>query len=290
MRLGVSGLLLIFATFAASSQPVGHLAERPVITTPAGVDGSRMAELLRQRSYGVVANVAHEGGDTAFIFPLIGNAAGGNGTFFRSEAMFLNNADHGQVIRLFFFPAGAQSCSGIPIRDIAIPAYNWYAFHDVIADVFNLSGLGSLGVIAIDAFGNFDYTAHMDATIRIYTPAPGGGSASQTFDSIALSDYGGNEVAFGLRHDAGFRTNYGIFNYLGYTRTFDMFFYGVDNARAQSSVTVAPCSVAFNGVPNLNYSIMLINFVPRDTNGGWYGFASSVDNISGDSWSVSARP
>jgi hypothetical protein len=43
-------------------------------------------------------------------------------------------------------------------------------------------------------------------------------------------------------------------------------------------------------VPNLNYSIMLINFVPRDNNGGWYAFASSVDNVSGDSWSVSARP
>jgi hypothetical protein len=250
-----------------------------------------MVELLRQKSSRhLVPNVAHEGGDAAFVFPLIGNTPGANATFFRSEAMFLNNADHGQVIRLFFFPLGAQTCSGIPIRDIAIPAFNWYAYHDIIADVFGVNGIGSLGVIAIDAFGNFDITAHIDATVRIYTPAFGGGSASQSFDSVALSDYGGNEVAFGLRHDAGFRTNYGIFNYLGYARTFDIFFYGVDNVRAQASATVGPCSIAFSPVPNLNYSIMLINFVPRDSNGGWYGFASSVDNVSGDSWSVSARP
>lgn len=292
MRHALAGMLVALVPLAAVSQPVDYKFAKPVVTKPSGIDGSRMAELLRHQrpASRIVPEVAHESGDNAFIFPLIGNTPGANGTFFRSEATLLNNGSNSQRMRLFFFPAGAQTCNGIPIRDIEIPAYNWYEYGDIIADVFGMNGLGSLGVIPIDAFGNFDSTAHIDATIRIFTSSSGGGSVSQTFDSIALSNYGGNEVVFGLRSDSGFRTNYGIFNYLGYSRTFDAYFYGLNNVRAQASVTVGPCSVAFSAVPNLNYGALLINVIPRDSDGGWYGFASSVDNTSGDSWSVSARP
>ena len=292
MRLAVTGLALALGAVAAGAQPVHYTYEKPAVSTPEGVDGSQMAELLRGRhaSGRIAPTVAHDSADTAFIFPLIGNTPGANGTYFYSDGTLVNNKDQQQVLRLFFFPAGAQTCNGVPVRDVTIPPYHWYEYGDIIANLFGLNGLGSLGVIAIDSFGNYDPTAHVDATVRIYTATPGGGSASQTFESIALSDYGGSELIFGLRSDSSFRTNYGIFNYLGYTRTFDTYFDGFNNVTAQSSLTVPPCSVVFTSVPSRNFIGLLINVVPRDDGGGWYGFASSVDNISGDSWSVSARP
>ncbi|HEV2719611.1 MAG TPA: hypothetical protein VG323_06300 [Thermoanaerobaculia bacterium] len=262
----------------------------PEISAVPGADGTTFSETIHAaKAHRIVPNVSFDESSNAMVFPLVGNAPGANGTFFRSEATIVNNLNRRQILRVWFFPLGGGTCNGVPVKDLALDAFNFYVYSDFVAQVFGLNGLGSLGMIAVDSFGNADPNARVDSAVRIYTPAFGGGGASQSFQGVGLSDFGGNQTAFGIRHDANFRTNYGIFNYLGFTRTFDVNMTGI-GASASSVVTVGPCSVAFTGVPNLNYGALVLDIMPRDTQGGWYGFASSVDNVSGDSWSVSARP
>jgi len=290
-RLAGFSIFLLVLSLPALAQPRPRRFAAPEVSSVPGVDGTSFAETLRAPKSGRIApNVAHDESDNSLIFPLAGNAPGANGTFFRSEATLVNNLNRQQKVRVWFFPLGGNSCSGVPIKDLTLNPFAWYVWSDFVAQVFNLNGLGSIGLIAIDSIGNVDPTARVDMALRIYTPAFGGGSASQTFQGVGLSDFGGNQTAFGLRHDSAFRTNYGIFNYLGNTRTFDISFVGLGNTSASSVLTVGPCSVGFTGIPNLNYGSVLMDIQPRDTQGGWYGFASSVDNVSGDSWSVSARP
>ncbi len=262
----------------------------PEISAVPGADGATFSETLQAgKAHRIAPNVAFDESAVAMVFPLVGNAPGANGTFFRSEATIVNNVNRQQRLRVWFFPLGGGTCSGVPVKDLVLDAFNFYVYSDFVAQVFGLNGLGSLGIIAIDSFGNTDPNARVDASVRIYTPAFGGGSASQSFQGVGLSTFAGNQTAFGVRHDAAFRTNYGIFNYLTFTRTFDVSMTGI-SASASSVVTVGPCSVAFTGVPNLNYGALVLDIQPRDSQGGWYGFASTVDNVSGDSWSVSARP
>lgn len=290
-RLFAVSLLVLSLSLPALAQPLPRKFVAPDVSSVAEVDGAAFAETLQASKSGRIApNVAHDESDNSLIFPLAGNAAGANGTFFRSEATLVNNLNRTQRVRVWFFPLGGNSCSGVPVKDLTLDPFAWYVWSDFVAQVFNVNGLGSIGLIAIDSFGNADSNARVDMALRIYTPAFGGGSASQTFQGVGLSTFGGNQTAFGLRHDAGFRTNYGIFNYLGSPRTFDVSFVGLGNASSSAVLTVGPCSVGFTGIPNLNYGSVLMDIRPRDSLGGWYGFASSVDNVSGDSWSVSARP
>ena len=275
------------------AQPLPRKYAAPQVTEVSGVDGSAFAAMMRSAkptSGGLAPKVAFDESSNAMVFPLVGNAPGANGAFFRSEATIVNNLNRRQVLRVFFFPLGGNTCSGVPIRDLTLEAFNFYVYSDFVAQVFGLNGLGSLGMVAIDNFGNADTSARVDADVRIYTATLSGvGSASQSFQGVGLTTFGGNQTAFGIRHDTLFHTNYGIFNYLGFTRTFDVDITGI-NAATSTTVTVGACSVGFAGLPAINFGSLVLDIRPRDTQGGWYGFASSVDNLSGDSWSVSARP
>lgn len=285
--------IAVFSLIPCIASAQQRRSEAPKVEVITNVDGAQFGKMLEEsrRARRLVNNASHDSSDDAFVFPLAGNAPGQFGTFFRTEATFVNQLNRTQFVEVFFFPIGGGTCSGVPVRRLTFAPFNFYVYSDFVSDVFGVNGLGSLGVVAVDGNGNTDTTAAIDGTLRIYTANPTGGFSSQNFDSAALTDFGGNQSAFGLRHDGvNFRTNYGIFNYLGFTRTFTINFNGTTGASASDSMTVAPCSVGFKGVPNLNYGSVLLDIQPNDSNGGWYGFASANDNISGDSWSISARP
>jgi len=274
------------------AQPVHRQSLKPEVDAVTYADGSAFGRMVEEsrRLRRIAPTASHDSSDNIFVFPLAGNTPGAFGTFFRSEATIVNQLNRSQRIEVFFFPAGAGTCSGVPVTTMTLAPFNFYVWRDFVSDVFGINGLGSLGIVAIDSQGNTDSTAAIDGTLRIYTNAAGGGSVSQNFDSAGLTDWGGNQSAFGLRQDSGFRTNFGIFNYLGNTRTFDVTFSGTSGLQTSAIVTVAPCSVSFQNVPTGSYNSVLIDVQPRDANGGWYGFASSNDNVTGDSWSISARP
>jgi hypothetical protein len=291
-RFPAIAFALVISVAAIASAQQHHAAE-PIVHAVRHVDGSTFAKLVAQSRHArrVAPNASHDSGDDAFVFPLAGNSPGAFGTFYRTEATLVNNLGRDQDVAVYFFPLGGGTCSGVPVVDVTIPARSFRVWSDFVANVFNINGLGSLGVVAIDGSGNTDTSASIDGTLRIYTAAPGGGFASQSFDAAGLSTFSGSQIIFGLRHDGtAYRTNYGIFNYLDATRDFNVTFNGTTGASETDVVTVAPCSIAFKGAPGTDFGSLLIGIQPDDANGGWYAFASSNDNVSGDSWSVSARP
>jgi hypothetical protein len=244
----------------------------------------------------IAPDIASENSGAAFVIAVVGNAPGGFGTHFRSEVVISNNLQRAQRLEIFYFPANAGSCAQFQRRTMTMDSYSWYVWPDFVGSVFSAQGLGSVIVFAADAAGNVDHSAEIDGFSRIWTPTAGlaGGTASQSFPPVEVSGGSGMHTAFGLRADAGFRTNVAIFNYLpsfGTTpRVFDIYLGGVTGEERTMTVTVPPCSMVLQAIPAANYGALLVEFRPRDSQAGWFAFASSVDNVSGDNWSSSARP
>ena len=250
-----------------------------------------------------VSNVADEAGDNAYIIAVVGSAPGANGTFFRSETTFVNNkVSQSQRVLVFYFPRGnTAGCGGGIVRRLTLAPFSWYVYNDVLTDLIGVSNaLGSIVVIGVDSGDNFDSTANIDGASRIWTPCPvtscpGGGTVSQSFAPVAFSVNTGTQSAYGLRSDASFRTNYGIFNYapdIAAVRGFTVRVYGLDGTLAQTTVGVGACSLFFGSTPTAAFpnGNIILDITPSDGQGEWYGFGSSNDNITGDNWSSPTRP
>jgi hypothetical protein len=52
---------------------------------------------------------------------------------------------------------------------------------------------------------------------------------------------------------------------------------------------VAPCSLILQAIPAGIFGNLILQITPRDGGSAWYGFGSSVDNVSGDNWSSITR-
>ena len=240
------------------------------------------------------AAVATESPDSSFIFAVVGNSPGAGGTYFRSEVTLVNNLSRSQNVAVLYFPAGAGSCNGASVQSMRLSGQTFYVWSNFVADIFNTTGLGSVVVLAVDSNGNFDSTGNLDGFSRIWTPIAGyQGTASQSFPSVSLSAYPQTQFIYGLRHDSSFRTNLFIFNYLptGSTasRLFTASVVGLSDS-ASFTMSVPPCSLAVSALPGRTFGALSMSIVPPDSAGGWFAFGSTVDNSSGDNWSVAARP
>src|ERR1700686_2687266 len=116
-------------------------------------------------------DVAGETSSSIFIFPVVGSLAGGNGTYYRSEATLVNNRFISQTVEMFYFAQGISNCTR-PSRLVTLPANSWTAYDDILQDVFGQTGIGSLIVQAVDRNGNYDPNGDIDGTSRIWTPSP----------------------------------------------------------------------------------------------------------------------
>jgi len=275
--------------------------EKPVDLGTASVSAGCLADVAaRHHHHGrLTSNVADEAGDNAFIIAIVGSAQGSGGTFFRSETTFVNNLTRTQRLFVIYFPRNnPNGCGGGIVRRVTLSPFSWFVYNDVVADLIGVSGqLGSLVVIAIDSNDNFDSSASIDGASRIWTPIPGGnfGTASQSFPPVAFSVNTGTQSAYGLRSDAGFHTNFGIFNYapdLTAVRHFTVRAYGLDGTLVQTPADVPACSLFFGSAPTANFphGNIILDITPADGQGEWYGFGSANDNISGDNWSSPTRP
>lgn len=234
-------------------------------------------------------------GDTEpiFIFPLVGSTPGGGGTFFHTESVIANELSRPQDVLLFWFPAGGGSanCSRPSVR-FHMNGNTWYYWVDMASQLLNASGLGAVVVVAADSAGNLDTTALLDGFSKIWTYIPGSsGTVAQSFVAESLNTDQGLQFAYGLRQDAGFRTNVGIFNYDVVPRNFTVKVYGSNGAGTGSgTATVDACNVTLFPAPAGSWNRMLVSITADDGRGLWYGFASTVDNVSGASWSSVAHP
>lgn len=270
-------------------------AEEGARLTPLGVVNTPAGELLRQletsslpianQSLQPSPNVVLEGAEPAFIFPVVGSAGA-----FRTEGVLVNRRNQSQTIAAYYWPlgAGAANCN-LSGRTYVMSAGTKYLYTDFVNDLFQQTGtFGSVIIIGVTSSGAADTNARIDGNARIWSLASGGGTASQNFPSMSVQVPPGQQSAFGLRSDEFYRTNWGIFNYDSNTRTFDIAFDGFRGS-SQISGDIPPCSLIQQAVPGGPYGGLEIIFAPRDGGGLFFGYGSSVDNMSSDAWSVPAR-
>ncbi|HKO00537.1 MAG TPA: hypothetical protein VJ032_02520 [Thermoanaerobaculia bacterium] len=236
-------------------------------------------------------NVVLEGSEFAFVFPIAGSGAGSGGTFFRSEAVIVNRRSVAQDVSFFFFPigGGASNCNRPSVRK-RLNANTWYLYTDFVQDVFGTSGFGAVIALGVTASGATDQNALLDGNARIWTPQPGsnGGTTSQNFPSVSLSMPAGAQSTFGLRLDEFYRSNWGVFNYDTVARTFDIDIDGFRGSR-QFSVLIDACSLVQQSIPGGPYGSFLMTIGARDGRALYFTYGSSVDNVTGDAWSVTGR-
>lgn len=292
-NLVVVAVMCLAATWTARAESLGTAG--PLTIEP--LNKSFVETMVERGASGrrIEPNVVAEFSDSIFIFPVVGNAPGSRGSYFRSETTIANNRNIPQDIAMFYYPSGGgpTNCSrdGILIRQF--PANSWRAWNDFVGEVFGVTGLGTVIVAGVDANGQADTNALLDGTSRIYTPVPGTtGQASQSFPGVAINvQPGATAQAWGLRHDpTDFRTNIGVVNYdflRNLRRTFDLTVVGSTGLIRQYSVDVDACNLAFfNLPPSDNFGLLNIAGFARDGGALWYGFGASNDNATGDSWSV----
>lgn len=286
---------LLIALFSVEASSQSFTGRRYAPPTPLPEIGSTFSEIVQtateRRQHRVAPLVASGDTEPVFIFPVVGSLAGGGGLYFKTESTIVNAVNRSQDILLFWFPVGGGSANCTrSAKRFRMDANTWYLWADFVGQVFGTAGLGAAAVVAVDSAGNPDVNARIDGFSRIWTPIPGfGGTASQSFSAESFNITTGGQFAVGLRHDEAFRTNVGIFNYDTIGRTFDVYVTGL-RGQTSYSMSVDACSLVMNSVPPGIYGGLELDVTARDGRALWYGFGSSVDNVSGDNWSSVLHP
>lgn len=231
------------------------------------------------------------GSSTQILIPVAGNTPGANGTHFRSDIQILNYRAAPQALQLFWIPQNGAPGG----RTLTIGARRGIWSSDFVAEIVGQTGLGTLIVTPIIAGSDtIDADAQIYVTSRIWTPQPGtNGTTSQTLNTVPLADLARKRlVMIGLRRDNQYRLNAGVIN--------------LDNERAQTfAITVAgndpvvtdrivltlqPLSmqqIPLIGPPLSNLQLLVENITADETaSPRWFAYGSSIDNVTGDSWSM----
>lgn len=236
--------------------------------------------------------VATRGGAAELLIPAAGSVAGSNGTFFHSEINLLNYTARSQRVRLRWLPQGQTSSA---VTELTIAPFSGLSSDDFVANILRQSGLGAILVTAVTADGlNVDGTARLYATDRIWTPQPGSaGTVSQTFSVVQTVEINSGRALslIGLRREEQFRLNVGIVNLASTPQSFQLTIAGSTPTLIPETamLTVPAMSMQqFNlpGVAQKNLQVVINNVTEQATlSTRWIAYGSSVDNITGDSWS-----
>jgi hypothetical protein len=169
---------------------------------------------------------------------------------------------------------------------------------DFVRDYLNQQGLGGIEIVGVTAQGFPDPEARLHATARIWTPRPDGsaGTMSQTFPALAMPGSTARAKSiFGLRRTTQFRLNVGISNPSEEVHRFRVTARINDvggNTSVQYEVLVQPRSIDQRTVETglQGLAQVLIENLTAGTATDWQGWASTIDNASGDAWSQIAFP
>lgn len=261
------------------------------IAEPAGAPRTIEDAVHRIRRAPRPAVIEVDGREDAFVIPIAGNAAGGNGTYFRSDVSIANYRSISQRIAVGWLAAG-QDNRAAGLAYFNLPANTTVVQENFVGNSLGKSGLGAILVMAVDAAGNLDTAALLDGTSRIWTPQPGSaGSVSQTFDGVTATDSIGSLTAsvIGLRQSADFRANAGIVNLDDVTHTWTI--QSLHNG-ALTFITVPPLSVVQAPVTSGSGSgAGHLAFTMKSDGFGfwWTAYGTSVDNRTGDGWVARAK-
>jgi hypothetical protein len=224
------------------------------------------------------------------VIAAAGSIAGANGTVFRSEIDIRNLLSRLQRVRIEWLP---RAGTGGPVTlDLTFPfgGETGITSDDFVAEKLHTSGLGSIVVTALTDAGDEDPTALLYARSRIWTPQLAtGGTTSQSFPAIAFQSIGDpvRVSLFGWRRDQQYHANIGVVNLAHVSQRFKLFFHpeiGPPSRTIVVEVALPPMSMTQLAAPE--YSISGVASAFNETGGGeWLTYASTVDNITADSWS-----
>ncbi len=224
-------------------------------------------------------------GEIALFIAGVGHVSSTVGVFI-SDISVLNPTGNRRVddLRLFFTPVGGGPGTA---KTTAVPSLGTsvsIALADVVKNVFSTEGqVGSLQIRSRD-------TDKLGLNTNIFnasSPAGTYGTAIPTFRSDRAVAPGDRLVLSGLRQDATSHTNLFFQETSGAGATVQTEFFAADGTSLGTrSDTVGPFALAQvnNVVPNGAVSATMTN--SASSSGRFLAFATPVDNLSGDNWSV----
>ena len=257
-------------------------------------DGATIGELVRRLPKTVEGQrrpqvIKLDATDDSLLFPAAGSVQGAGGTYFRSDVTLINHRSVDQRIAVGWIAAGVDN-SNAPLQYFVVPANTPVILADFVAQTLGKSGLGAVLILGVDSSNANDSLAQLDGFSRIWTFQPGAsGTVSQGFPSVSILDSIGSLIAYALgnRHDSQYRTNVGVVNLDSFSHTWTV---GINGLHGSNSfaITVPPISMKQSAVPAGNYGDLVLSFQADGSGFSWSGYGSTVDNVSGDSWSAHA--
>ena len=290
MKQFLSSVVLILAAWPLLAQ--SHASEWPVpISGPPATIADMVAGSAAVRPLSITSGF---GPDSEVLVPVVINAPGLNGTFFKTDGFFANFRDVNQEVLVRFIPQGVSAAA--PLR-LAIDPLTNVAAADLLGPESDLSrtGVGALLITAVPPGADtVDTSAKLLALFRIWTPQPGSAGTTSFGAWGPPSDniHGLNgAIALGLRQNAAFRTNVGIVNLDPVnTRSWTV---TIRSSGTPTSLTIAlaPLSMQLVAVPttitpseNGYLSVTYVPFATPGTDFRWSAFGVTADNVTGDSW------
>jgi hypothetical protein len=221
--------------------------------------------------------------------PAVANLPGVGGTFWRSDVSVLNINDRDITIVMYLLPEirdGGATFEPMESDLIQVPANSQVTFANVVQSVFGLiNRKGALSVLTLDG-------SPITLSSRTYTFDDEGGSYGQDIHALLVS-----QVAWapGVREDAFFRTNVGIFLPMepapGTVFTVTIFD-DEGNEQGSGSLFFPEAGIQQRNVEAFGVGTMVDGYAVfscSDPTLVWYGYASRVDQTTGDAVYRAAR-
>ena len=223
-------------------------------------------------------------GEVALFVPGVGHITGSVGVFI-SDLSVLNPPGNPSINDIRFFYSGAGGATGNQ-KTTSLPAVGntSVALADVVKNVFASDAqVGSLQIRSANA-------AKLVVNTNIFNssnPAGTYGTSIPTFRSDRAVLAGDRLVLGGIRQDSGAHTNFFIQETAGIGVTVQTEFLGADGTSLGTrSDTVNAFALTQINSPAPAGTVAAIMKNISTNNGAFLAYATPVDNVSGDNWSV----
>ncbi|HEX7154218.1 MAG TPA: hypothetical protein VF618_22210 [Thermoanaerobaculia bacterium] len=236
------------------------------------------------------------------LIPIAGEVAGAFGTRFQTDVTMANRTAVAARVAIFWLPQGRSGSITVPLRTLTLPPHSTTQFPRFVSETLGQTGLGAFIARAVNDDGTTNFSGRIDVYARIWSPAhTGQGTYSQGVYGTTLLGPGTDDLqpihafVYGLRQDANFRTNYGLVNLMSEPRGFTITVTGENGSSYARDIMVPGASMIHEPLPPeqhfgaLTIEMMIHYVAPPQVSLPWAGFASSVDNFTGDAWYSKAQ-
>lgn len=232
----------------------------------------------------LIGSLGAQGIGPGAAVPAVASLPGLNGTFWQSDVLVQNPGETATSVRFLLFPEirnGEQVFEPMTSDSFSIPAHGQLTKSNVVQSVFGLFNVkGALSVISEDG-------STVVVGSRTYTYGSDGGSFGQEVFGVLSKD---RAWAAGLRNDAFYRTNIGIYLPIppagGQTLSFEITLrdaegeiVGTDTMDFVEAGLIQHSVSSFAGE---NLAAASVEVLCSDSGALWYGYMSRVDQTSGD--------